>query len=107
MQERHMCGRCFYAATMPAMVGRRTVLKLAATATAALGFLPRACPNRQGAVVDFVLLLRRLGVAAAHRLSSRRSSWCTRYGQAAGERTPPAWVMSADWGEPGITVAVR
>ena len=67
----------------------------------------RACPNRQGAVVDFVLLLRRLGVAAAHRLSSRRSSWCTRYGQAAGERTPPAWVMSADWGEPGITVAVR
>jgi hypothetical protein len=42
MQERHMCGRCFYAATMPAMVGRRTVLKLAATATAGLGFLPRA-----------------------------------------------------------------
>jgi hypothetical protein len=39
MQERHMCGRCFYAATMPAM---RTVLKLAATATAGLGFLPRA-----------------------------------------------------------------
>jgi hypothetical protein len=37
-----MCERCFYAATTRAMVGRRTVLKLAATATAALGFLPRA-----------------------------------------------------------------
>jgi carbonic anhydrase len=37
-----MCERCFYAATTRAMVGRRTVLKLAATATAGLGFLPPA-----------------------------------------------------------------
>jgi carbonic anhydrase len=42
MQERNMCERCFYAATTRAMVGRRTVLKLAATATAGLGFLPPA-----------------------------------------------------------------
>ena len=37
-----MCERCFYAATTRAMVGRRTVLKVAATATAGLGFLPPA-----------------------------------------------------------------
>src|ERR1700726_4667976 len=37
-----MCERCLYAATRGAMVGRRTVLKLAATATAGLGFLPPA-----------------------------------------------------------------
>ena len=37
-----MCKRCSYAATIRAMVGRRTVLKLAATATAGLGLLPHA-----------------------------------------------------------------
>src|ERR1700732_325583 len=37
-----MCKHCSYAATIRAMVGRRTVLKLAATATAGLGFLPPA-----------------------------------------------------------------
>jgi carbonic anhydrase len=37
-----MCKHCSYAATIRAMVGRRTVLKLAATATAGLGFLPHA-----------------------------------------------------------------
>src|SRR5262245_61656674 len=42
MQETSMCERCFYATTMCAMAQRRTVLKLAATATLGLLSLPRA-----------------------------------------------------------------
>jgi hypothetical protein len=37
-----MCKRCSYAETMAAMVARRTVLKLAAAATAGFGFLLHA-----------------------------------------------------------------
>src|SRR4051794_28905092 len=41
-QEANMCERCVDAAAMRAMVERRTVLKLALTASAWLGFLPQA-----------------------------------------------------------------
>src|ERR1700730_17657623 len=40
--EANMCERCVEPATMGAMFERRTVLKLAATATAGLAFLPHA-----------------------------------------------------------------
>jgi carbonic anhydrase len=42
MQETNMCERCFYATTMRMTVGRRAVLKLAATAATGLLSLPPA-----------------------------------------------------------------